>query len=139
MKFCRVVLEKMHVSKKVEMAKKSSIRNFLFNCAAFNWVLTATAKIRHNSWIFASLNFLMYYSNKRLKPTTSFVIIRRKKRISNSIEPINLSLYQCHVRFLQSFTRAASHWHERAQEKLCPATLVMCSALILAHGLKNEV
>ena len=64
---------------------------------------------------FASSNFLMHYSNKRLKPTTASVIVRRKKHIWNRYRTNKLSLYGHHVCFCNLCARTASYQHERAQ------------------------
>ena len=47
-------------------------RNFLLTsyvCAAFNWVLTVRKKKLRIAGFFASLPFLAYVCNKRLKPS----------------------------------------------------------------------
>ena len=126
MKFFRAVLEK-HAplqEKKVEMVKKSSIRNFLFNCAAFNWALTANAKICKIPGFFLSWNFLMYNSNKGLKPITACVILRRKKTYGTVIKQINCrfigAMFVCLLFFFCNLcARADSHQHECARKKSC--------------------
>ena len=122
------LLRKTRLSKKVEMVKKSSIRNFLFNCActAFSWVLTAMAKIQQNSWIFASWNFLMYYSDKRLKPSTA-VLLQGVKNIWNRYKTNKLSLYWCHVCFLLTLPRTSTSTRKK---ELCSATLNIACLLV---------
>ena len=87
MKFYLAVLEKNGPFYEGRVVKKSSIRNFCSTAhtmylIGFLQFLKTNAKIPE---FFASWNFLMFYSNKRLKPTTACVILRRKK---THMEPV---------------------------------------------------
>lgn len=67
--------------------------------------------------------FLMYYSNKRLKPTTACTILRRNLSHGTRKEQINRRFIDAMFVFCNLSARATSNQHERTQKKLCSATL----------------
>jgi len=63
-------------------------RNFLtyYAHAAFNWVLTVTTKKLKIARFFASLPFLTYLCNKRLKPSIRCVQLEKNSTDSAGVE-----------------------------------------------------
>ena len=123
MKFYRVVLEKHAHFREGRDGEKSSIHNFCSTAQELHsvgfsqpWWKSCKIPVFFTSW-----NFLMYSSNKQLKPSTACVIVRRKKHMWNRYRTNKLSLYQCHVClfFCNLYVRTALHQHERAQKKFC--------------------
>ena len=119
------------------MVKKSSIRNFLLNCAcaAVNSVLTVILTVLTvNSYgngenpakflDICILKLLMHYFNKRLKPTTACVNnIRTKNTSGTGIEQINCRFVGAMFVFLQSLcARCFASARARAKQ-LWSATL----------------
>ena len=80
----------------------------------------------------------MYYFNIRLKPSTAYVILRRKKHIWNRHRPNKLSLYRRYVCFLHFYVRALSRMSTSARKKLCSATLRKMPAKLTSKKVQLE-
>ena len=120
------LLRNTRLSEKVEMVKNHpfavfcSIAHVLYSIG-FSQPWRKSCKI---PGFFASWNFLMYYSNKRLKPTTACVIVKWKKHVSSRSRTNKLLLYKGHVCFLFAiFSCALPHISTSARKKLCSVTL----------------
>ena len=105
MKFCRVVVEKHAPFREGRNGKKVIHSQFLgqlrmgcMQLGSHNFS-QPWRKFCKTPGFFASLNFLMYYFNKRLKPTTECIIAIRKKHIRNRYRAKKKSLYRHHVCF----------------------------------------
>ena len=129
MKFFRVVLEKHAPFPR--RSRRSNNHPFAIFCSTahalhsigFSQPWRKSCKI---PGFFASWNFLMYYSNKRLNPTTAFVIVRRNNTYGTGIEQTNCPFIGAMfvVVFLFAiFVRALPRISTSARKKLCSAAL----------------